>query len=106
MIRLDDLPVSGQAPHVDPGRIEALLPVFDSLPPITVFETPQGLLVADGYHRIAAARRLGREWIAVDVRRGTEHEALTFAVENAQRERGLSSHEARNAIERWASRRP
>lgn len=106
MIRLEDLPVSGPAPHVDADRVDALLPIFDSLPPITVFVTPHGLLVADGYHRIAAARRLGRTWIAVDVRRGTEQEALAFAVENARRERGVSSSEARNAIDRWSRRRP
>jgi hypothetical protein len=29
-------------------------------------------VVADGYHRIAAARRLGREWIEIELRRGTD----------------------------------
>jgi hypothetical protein len=101
VVRLDDLPLAANpAPHVDPDRVTAIVPVFDSLPPITVFDTPEGLLVADGYHRMAAARRLDREWITIELRRGTRHEALAFAVENARRQRGLSADQAREAIER------
>jgi hypothetical protein len=105
LVRLDQLPAGADpAPHVDPERVAAMVPVFDSLPPITVFETPEGLLVADGYHRMAAARRLEREWITIELRTGTKHDALAFAVENARRERGLPEDQARGAIERW--RRP
>jgi hypothetical protein len=102
LVRLDELPIGGSSAHVDPDRVAAMLPVFDSLPPITVFDTAEGLLVADGYHRIAAARRLGREWIELELHRGTKHDALAFAVENARRERGLSAEQAREAIERWS----
>jgi ParB-like chromosome segregation protein Spo0J len=30
--------------------------MLDDLPPIVVVDTPEGLLLVDGYHRLAAAR--------------------------------------------------
>lgn len=53
---------------------------FDRLPPVDVFETAEGLLLADGFHRIAAAERLGRAKIEAKVRKGTREDALEHAV--------------------------
>ena len=53
---------------------------FDKLPPIDVFETPEGLLLADGFHRMAAAERLGLSEIEVKVHKGSREEALEHAV--------------------------
>ena len=53
---------------------------FDKLPPIDVFETPDGILLADGFHRMAAAERLGLSEIEVKVHKGSREEALEHAV--------------------------
>jgi len=53
---------------------------FDKLPPVDVFETSEGLLLADGFHRVAAARRLGIAEIEANVRKGTREEAAEHAV--------------------------
>ena len=53
---------------------------FDNLPPIDVFDTPDGLLLADGFHRWAAAMRLGRTEIEANVRKGTREDAAEHAV--------------------------
>jgi ParB-like chromosome segregation protein Spo0J len=53
---------------------------FDKLPPVDVFETPDGFLLADGFHRFAAAERLGNTTIKANVHKGSRQEALEFAV--------------------------
>jgi ParB-like chromosome segregation protein Spo0J len=53
---------------------------FDKLPPVDVFDTPEGLLLADGFHRSAAAQRLGLAEIEANVHKGTRADALEFAV--------------------------
>jgi len=53
---------------------------FDKLPPVDVFKTPDGLLLADGFHRIAAAERLKLREISANVHKGTREDALEFAV--------------------------
>jgi ParB-like chromosome segregation protein Spo0J len=37
--------------------------MIDTLPPVVVFATPEGMLLADGYHRVAAARLRGLETV-------------------------------------------
>ena len=52
----------------------------DLFPPIVVFRDARGaLLVAQGFHRVAAAQLAGLESIAADVRTGSKREALLFA---------------------------
>jgi hypothetical protein len=50
------------------------------LPPVVVFETEEGLLLADGYHRLAAAMAEGQEIIEAEVRHGSRQDALAYAV--------------------------
>jgi hypothetical protein len=95
--------------HLDDARVERYVSVFDELPPVEVFRLSDGLLLVDGYHRMAAARRLGREVLRAHVMQGTEADALRFAKDLAIRERGLSEEEVRAAInrnsgDRWGSR--
>ncbi len=53
---------------------------FERLPPVDVFDTAEGLLLADGFHRIAAAERLGHSEIDATVRKGTRQDAAEHAV--------------------------
>jgi ParB-like chromosome segregation protein Spo0J len=46
---------------------------------VAVFDTPEGLLVVDGYHRLAAARRCGLESVEAKVRSGSRHDELEYA---------------------------
>ena len=43
-----------------------------------VFETERGLLLADGYHRVAAARLRGERTIEAEVRLGSWDDALRY----------------------------
>src|SRR5207245_217529 len=52
---------------------------FEKLPPVDVFKTPDGLLLADGFHRVAAAQRLKLREISADIHKGTREDALEFA---------------------------
>src|SRR5215216_4067199 len=61
-LRIADLlanaPIDPEA-HLDAVRVERYAQMLDALPPIVVFDTPEGLLLVDGYHRLAAARLRG-----------------------------------------------
>jgi hypothetical protein len=58
-LRIADLlanaPIDPEA-HLDVVRVERYAQMLDALPPIVVFDTQEGLLLVDGYHRLAAAR--------------------------------------------------
>jgi ParB-like chromosome segregation protein Spo0J len=51
---------------------------FEKLPPIDVFDTPDGMLLADGFHRVAAAQRLGLVEVDAKVHEGTRASSLSF----------------------------
>ncbi|HZD80277.1 MAG TPA: hypothetical protein VE646_09590 [Actinomycetota bacterium] len=93
--------------HLDHARMQRFTAILDELPPVVVFDTPEGMLLADGYHRLAAARRLGRDSLEAEIKRGTRHDALRWAAQNAAAERGISEGEALGHIERHrGGRRP
>ena len=52
----------------------------DRFPPLTLFENGSRLVLSDGYHRLAAAQRIGRKTILAEVRIGGTAEALEFAI--------------------------
>jgi len=62
--------------HLDASRVERYARILDTLPPVVVFETPEGLLLVAGYHRLAASRRLGLETVEAEVHTGSRHDAL------------------------------
>ena len=84
--------------HLDPARVERYARMLDALPPVVVFDTPQGPLLADGYHRLAAARRRGLETVEAEVHAGSRREALRYAVEVGGTQRGISPEEAASQI--------
>jgi ParB-like chromosome segregation protein Spo0J len=84
--------------HLDPERVERYRRSVDDLAPVVVFDTDDGLLLADGYHRIAAALKEGRETVEADVRSGSSHEALLYAAAVGAARRGLSPDEIKEHI--------
>jgi hypothetical protein len=57
--------------HLDQDRVRRYAEVLDQLPPVTVFELEDHiLLLTDGYHRVAAAQQAGR--IVVRLRYASE----------------------------------
>ena len=88
--------------HLDPERVERYARMLDALPPVVVFDTPQGPLLADGYHRVAAARRLGRKTVEAEVRVGSRQEALRYAAGVGGAQRGIPAEEAASHIRRRA----
>ena len=95
--------------HLDAARVERYAQILDELPPVVVFDTEEGLLLADGYHRVAAARRRGRETVEAEVRPGSRHDALLYAAAVGAAQRGISPDEAAAYIRRrgwdWTSER-
>jgi hypothetical protein len=88
--------------HLDASRVERYSQMLDALPSVVVFDTPEGLLLADGYHRVAASRRLGLETVEAEVRTGSRHDALRYAARVGAAQRGISPEEAVSYIERYA----
>lgn len=66
---------------IDPDTVERYMEVFDVLPPVDVFviEDKPGYCLAGGWHRRAAAEKLGRETIKAKVHQGSWEEAVSFA---------------------------
>jgi ParB-like chromosome segregation protein Spo0J len=93
-------PLVGSVTHLDPERVANYAQHFEQLPPVVVFEAEDGLLLADGYHRVAAAQRRGITTIAAEIRAGTRQDALRYAAAVGARERGISVGEALAAIQR------
>lgn len=53
---------------------------FEVLPPVLVYRTPDGQVLADGFHRVAVALRLGHSEIRAEIREGSKEDALEAAV--------------------------
>jgi len=102
-LRITDLlanaPVDPEA-HLDPARVEHYSQMLDAMPPVVVFDTPEGLLLADGYHRVAAARRCGLKSVEAEVRKGSRHDALQYATKVGAAQRGISGEESASHIRR------
>jgi hypothetical protein len=95
----------GPPRHLDEGKVSRYEQILDQMPPVVVFELSEGLLLVDGYHRVEAARRLGRTVVRAQVRRGSREDALRFAVDLAAAERGMTKDQALDAIKRRGGRR-
>jgi hypothetical protein len=94
-------PIGQSDAHLDPERVAYYVDHLDDSTPVVIYDVQGQLLLADGYHRVAAARRLGRKVISADVRGGTRADALRFAAELAQ-QRGLPEEQVIAAIMRRA----
>ncbi|CAN5877385.1 hypothetical protein BH23PLA1_BH23PLA1_25540 [soil metagenome] len=65
--------------RLDPETVERYAESWNQMPPVTVFEVDGHWLLADGFHRHAAAASSDRRTIRAEVRCGTFAEALEFA---------------------------
>lgn len=62
-------------------------------PPIKVFNDGQHNWLADGFHRVEAARRLGQERVWAKIRQGNERDALLYGI-HANSKHGLPLSDA------------
>ena len=86
--------------RLDDEAVQRYVDAFDRLPPLTVFEVEGRWLVADGFHRHAAAVILSKREISAEVRPGTYQDALEFAASsNHHHGLPLTRGERRRAIE-------
>jgi ParB-like nuclease domain len=80
-IPLDDLvldPNLNLRDRLDDFTVERYADSWDRLPPITVYNIEGRMLVADGFHRHAAAVMLGKRTIRAEIIEGTFTDALDF----------------------------
>jgi len=102
-IPLDDLvldPNLNLRDRLDDFTVERYADSWDRLPPITVFEVDGRLLLADGFHRHAAAIMLGKRTIRAEIREGTFTDALDFVASvNLFHGLPLTRAERRRAVE-------
>ena len=86
--------------RLDDFTVERYVEAWERMPPVTVFEVESLWLLADGFHRHAAAVKLGRKMIPVEVREGTFDDALDFvAGVNLFHGLPLTRAERRRAVE-------
>lgn len=86
--------------ELDKDTIERYAECFDQLPPVVVFDIDDGYLLADGFHRVEAAKRLGRTDIDADVREGTRKDTEEYAaLANLTHGKPLTRAERRKAVE-------
>jgi ParB-like chromosome segregation protein Spo0J len=102
-IPLDDLVLDQNLnlrDRLDDFTVERYADSWDRLPPITVFNVDDRLLVADGFHRHAAAVMLGKRSIRAEVREGSFTDALDFVASvNLFHGLPLTRSERRRAVE-------
>jgi len=78
----------------------ALMSNGTEFPPIVIFNDGQSLWLADGKHRIDAAKRNGYSTIRADVRHGTERDAFLYGLQvNAAHGLALTQAEKRAAVD-------
>jgi hypothetical protein len=78
---LDDLvldPNLNLRDKLDDFTVERYAEAWERLPPVTVYEVDGRWLLADGFHRHAAAVMLGKKKIKAEVKEGTFTDALDF----------------------------
>jgi len=102
-VPLDDLvldPNLNLRDRLDDFTVERYADSWERLPPITVFNVDDRLLIADGFHRHAAAIMLGKRTIRSEIREGSFTDALDFVASvNLFHGLPLTRAERRRAVE-------
>lgn len=102
-VALDDLvldPNLNLRDRLDDFTVERYAEAWDRLPPVTVYEVDERWLLADGFHRHAAAIMLNKRTIPAEVRPGSFTDALDHVASvNLTHGLPLSRAERRRAVE-------
>jgi ParB-like chromosome segregation protein Spo0J len=102
-IPLDDLVLDQNLnlrDRLDDFTVERYADSWERLPPITVYNVDERLLIADGFHRHAAAVMLGKRTIRAEIIDGTFTDALDFVSSvNLFHGLPLTRSERRRAVE-------
>jgi ParB-like chromosome segregation protein Spo0J len=102
-VPLDDLvldPGLNLRDRLDDFTVERYADSWERLPPITVYDVDDRLLIADGFHRHAAAVMLGKRTIPAEIIAGNMTEALDFVASvNLFHGLPLTRAERRRAVE-------
>lgn len=71
-----------------------------TFPPVVIFDDGNKKYLADGFHRLAAAKQVGRDRFAVDIRQGRKQDALMHSLK-ANAEHGLrrTNEDKQHAVE-------
>jgi hypothetical protein len=70
-------------------------------PPVIVFHDGNDYWLGDGFHRVAAARKIDRETIVAEVRQGTKRDAILYGIgSNASHGLRRTQADKRQAVER------
>ncbi|MGE3822220.1 MAG: ParB N-terminal domain-containing protein [Isosphaeraceae bacterium] len=100
---LDDLildPNLNLRDRLDDFTVERYADSWQRLPPITVYDVDGQLLLADGFHRHAAAVMSGKKTIPAEIRQGSFNDALDFVASvNLFHGLPLTRAERRRAVE-------
>jgi hypothetical protein len=87
---------------IDPGTVASYaedLKAGSIFPPITVYQGGAEYHLADGFHRVEAARQIGRDTILAEVRQGTSRDAtLAACAANATHGLRRTNEDKRRAI--------
>jgi ParB-like chromosome segregation protein Spo0J len=102
-IDLDDLvldPALNLRDKLDEDTVNRYMDAWNRLPPVTVYDVDGRLLLADGFHRHAAAVTLGKKSMKAEIVHGTFADALDYvAGANLFHGLPLTRSERRRAIE-------
>jgi ParB-like chromosome segregation protein Spo0J len=96
LVRISEVlanPLANAEAHLDDERVRSYIENSDQ-PPVVVFETDEGLLLVDGYHRVAAARARGEVTVDAETRSGSHRDALRYAAANGASQRSISVNDA------------
>lgn len=86
--------------RLDADTVDRYVEAWNRMPPVTVFKVDGQLLLADGFHRHAAAVAMGRRSLKAEVRDGSFAEALDYVTSaNLRHGLPLTRAERRRAIE-------
>lgn len=108
-IRLRELtidPSVSPRKRLDRARVEEYASILENMPPITAFTHDGMKLLADGFHRVEAAKLRGWDALPCVEIEGDWWDAYVFSVrENAKHGAGLNQEEKNSAIARLAEER-
>lgn len=104
--------------QLDSGTIQEYADAIKSgaeFPPVDVWETPEGMLLSSGFHRVAAYETAGKKKVPAEIHQGTRRDAIWHALgENKTHGLKRTNADKRRAVElalsdpewvKWSSRK-